>query len=204
MGRNMVTRNEYEEILICLFENGVIDDVNLNEKQAKLFIDAFYQWKIETEQCKLLQSEIGTLKVILNQRQEPIVSGRVLYEFLEIKTPYTQWFNRMCKYGFVEDIDYTLVSQKCETNNSKNPFTEITDHILKIDMAKEISMLQRNEKGKQARHYFIEIEKQFNSPEIIMARALKMADNKINNLQNENIELKRTVKAIINQLENLL
>ena len=125
------------------------------------------------------------IKVEVNENQEPIVSGRNLHEVLEIKTPYTQWFERMVEYGFGENVDFALVSQKCETNNPKNPYTEITDHAIKLDMAKEICMLQRSEKGRMTRKYFIEVEKELNSPEKIMARALKIAENKLNEAANK-------------------
>lgn len=113
------------------------------------------------------------------------VSGRELHEFLEIGTQYTKWFNRMTEYGFEENQDYGLLSQKRLTNNPKNPYTEITDHTLTIDMAKEISMIQRNKQGKRARRYFLQVEKAWNSPEMIMKRALQFADNKINDLQTQ-------------------
>lgn len=74
----------------------------------------------------------------------PTILGRDLHEALEVKTPYTQWFDRMAEYGFTENADFILVSQKCETNNPKNPHTTITDHQLTIDMAKEICMIQRS------------------------------------------------------------
>lgn len=112
----------------------------------------------------------------------PTISGRELHEFLGVNERYTQWFKRMCEYGFTENIDYLLLSEKAETNNPKNPFATITNHQLTIDMAKELCMLQRNEKGKQARTYFIELEKQWNTPELVFARALKMADRKIESL----------------------
>lgn len=99
------------------------------------------------------------IKIDVNAEQEAVVSGRELHEILEIKTPYTQWFERMVEYGFVENQDFALVSQKCETNNPRNPFTEKIDHAIKLDMAKEIAMIQRTEKGKQVRQYFIECEK---------------------------------------------
>lgn len=111
------------------------------------------------------------------------VSGRELHEFLEIGTQYTKWFDRMTEYGFEENQDYGLLSQKRLTNNPKNPYTEYVDHAMTIDMAKEISMIQRNEKGKLARRYFIEVEKAWNSPEMIMKRALQIADKKIDDLQ---------------------
>ena len=114
---------------------------------------------------------------------KPTVSGRELHEALEINTPYTQWFGRMTEYGFSEDEDYTLVSQKCETNNPKNPITVRYDHQLTIPMAKELCMLQRNEKGKQFRQYFIKVEEAWNSPEMIMKRALDYANESVKKLQ---------------------
>ncbi len=123
------------------------------------------------------------LKVEVNENQEQVISGRVLYEFLGIRTQYTKWFDRMCNYGFVENEDYLLVSQKSLTNNSKNPYTEITDHILKMDMAKEISMIQRNEKGKQARQYFIQIEKEFHKSSLPISNVLLLADKRISELE---------------------
>ncbi len=125
------------------------------------------------------------LKIEINENQEPIVSGRMLHEFLEIATPYKKWFDRMIEYGFVENIDFATVGQKCPIANGG--YQEVTDHAIKLDMAKELSMIQRNEKGKQARQYFIGIEKEWNSPEKVMARALVLANKKIES-QNSIIE----------------
>lgn len=87
------------------------------------------------------------------------VSGRELHKFLEIGTQFTKWFERMIGYGFDINSDFRLVSQKRITNNPKNPYTIETDYEITLDMAKEISMIQRSEKGKQARQYFINCEK---------------------------------------------
>ena len=114
---------------------------------------------------------------------KPTVSGRELHEALGINTPYTQCFGRMTEYGFTEDEDYILVSQICETNNPKNPCTTIMNHQLTIPMAKEICMLQRNDKGKQFRQYFIRVEEAWNSPEMIMKRALDYANENVKRLQ---------------------
>lgn len=122
-----------------------------------------------------------------NDNGQVVVSGRELHGFLEIKTQYTKWFERMIEYGFEENKDYILDSQKRLTNNPKNPTTQILDHALTISMAKEISMIQRNAKGKQARRYFIHVEEAWNSPEMIMKRALQIADKKIVSLE-EKIE----------------
>lgn len=123
------------------------------------------------------------LKIEVNSNQEQTVSGRELHMFLGIETQYTKWFDRMREYGFAENMDFILVSQKCPTNNPKNPWTERTDHIMKLDMAKELCMLARNEKGKQARQYFLEVEREWNSPEKVMARALKLAEAKLNEVK---------------------
>lgn len=124
------------------------------------------------------------IKIDVNENQEPIVNGRELYEALEIKTPYTQWFDRMKEYGFVENTDFCTVSQKCEIANGG--YQEKINHAMKLDMAKEIAMIQRNERGKEVRQYFIQVEKDFNSPEKVMARALKIAENNLNVLKLEN------------------
>ncbi|AKP82468.1 P1-type antirepressor [Streptococcus pyogenes] len=121
------------------------------------------------------------INITVNDNHEPVVSGRDLHKVLEIKTQYTKWLERMSEYGFVENEDFMAISQKRLTAQGNQ--TEYTDHILKLDMAKEIAMLQRNEKSKQVRKYFIQIEKDFNSPEKIMARALLMADKKVHKLE---------------------
>lgn len=121
------------------------------------------------------------INVTLNENQEPVVSGRDLHKVLEIKTQYTKWLERMSEYGFVENEDFMAISQKRLTAQGNQ--TEYTDHVLKLDMAKEIAMLQRNEKSKEVRKYFIQVEKDFNSPEKIMARALLIADKKVHKLE---------------------
>ena len=118
-----------------------------------------------------------------NESGEVIISGRDLHEFLEIKTEYRKWFPRMAGYGFIENQDYIRVSQKCPPQGGVQ---EIVDHAIKLDMAKEIAMIQRNEKGKQARQYFIAVEKAWNSPEMIMKRALEIANRNVQNLKLEN------------------
>lgn len=98
------------------------------------------------------------IKIEVNGNQEQLVSCRELHEFLEIGTEYAKWFNRMCEYGFVENIDFAVIVKNDENPNVGRPQT---DHAIKLDMAKEIAMIQRSEKGKQARQYFIEVEKKF-------------------------------------------
>ena len=88
------------------------------------------------------------------------VSLRELHEKLGVKSKFNDFAKRMCGYGFEENIDFILVTQKKVTNNPKNPFTEQTDYIITIDMAKEICMIQRSGIGREFRKYFIECEKQ--------------------------------------------
>lgn len=121
------------------------------------------------------------INVTLNENQEPVVSGRQLHQALGVKTRYNDWFNRMIDYGFAENEDYLAITQKRVT--AQNNETTFNDHVLKLDMAKEIAMIQRTDKGKEVRQYFIQVEKDFNSPEKIMARALKIADRKIIKLE---------------------
>lgn len=116
------------------------------------------------------------------------LSARELHEFLEVKTKYKDWFPRMCEYGFSENSDYRAIAQKRAT--AQGNMTTFIDHEISLDMAKEIAMIQRNEKGKEARQYFIEVEKQWNSPERIIARGLIESQKMIENLNKQVIELK--------------
>lgn len=117
------------------------------------------------------------IPINMNHPERITVSARDLHEFLEVKDPYRNWFPRMCEYGFEEDKDFRTFL--CETSSGRPKHdAEIT-----IDMAKELCMLQRNEKGKQARQYFIQLEKDWNSPEKVMARALQIANKKLQVLE---------------------
>ena len=129
---------------------------------------------------------------IIERDGRQLVSGRELHEFLEIRTKYKDWFRRMVEYGFEEEIDFIRVAQKRATNNLKNPVTTVIDHAISIDMAKEISMIQRTEKGKIARQYFINCEKKLKevkklSPMELMElqfKALKEQKEKISQVEN--------------------
>ncbi len=96
------------------------------------------------------------ITVSTNEKHEPIVSGRNLHQALGVNSNYTTWFNRMCEYGFAENSDYNvcLPNLESETRGGKNK----QDHILSLDMAKEIAMIQRTDKGKEVRQYFIQGE----------------------------------------------
>ena len=98
------------------------------------------------------------------------VSARDLHKFLEITERFSSWFERMLQYGFVENIDY----QGCEFFNTLANQT-LTDYAITFDCAKEISMIQRSKKGKEAREYFIECEKQLRSGKFALPTTYKEA-----------------------------
>ena len=119
--------------------------------------------------------------------EQPTVSARELHEGLNIGTQYTKWFERMLEYGFSENIDFIAISQKRLTAQGNT--TTYVEHQVSIDMAKQICMLQRTEQGRKYRQYFLDLEKAWNTPEQIFARALKMADKEIDKLKNHNAKL---------------
>ncbi len=134
------------------------------------------------------------LKVTVNENQEQVISGRELHMFLDIGTEYAKWFERMCEYGFREGEDFNSVKiDEVRQEGNRTVKRQLVNHIMKLDMAKELCMLARNEKGKQARHYFLEVEREWNSPEKVMARALNIANNTINNLKLENSMQKQMI-----------
>ena len=107
-----------------------------------------------------------------NENGEVKISGRQLHMFLEVQTRYNDWFARMCEYGFVEGEDYYSNLSKTSELGGR----PATDHLMTLSMAKELAMLQRTEKGKEARRYFIRIEEEWNTPERVMARALRFSE----------------------------
>lgn len=120
------------------------------------------------------------------ENDRPAVSARDLHDFLEVKTAYKDWFPRMCEYGFTSGEDFNPLKIERVQNEGERVVTRtVDDAVLTIDMAKEICMIQRNEKGKLARQYFIQLEKDWNSPEKVMARALQIAERKIKNLEDK-------------------
>lgn len=114
---------------------------------------------------------------------QPTVSARELHEFLEVGTAYKDWFPRMCEYGFERGRDFNpLKNEQVRFEGNRTVKRTVDDAEITIDMAKELCMLQRNERGKLARQYFLQLERDWNSPEKVMARALQIAEKKISAL----------------------
>lgn len=115
-------------------------------------------------------------------KDQPTVSARELHEGLEIGTKFVTWFERMCEYGFSEGNEFFPKLGKTSEQGGRPS----TDYEISIDMAKQICMIQRTDKGKQYRQYFIDLEKAWNTPEQVMARALRIANGEIEKLKADN------------------
>ena len=123
------------------------------------------------------------IKVTVNDNHEPIVSARQLHKTLEVKTRFSQWVEQNFK-GFEENYDFCSVVTTTQLNQYGGT-KELQDYALSLDTAKHLAMMSKTDKGKEVRQYFIKVEKDFNSPEKIMARALLMADKKIHKLETQ-------------------
>lgn len=131
------------------------------------------------------------------EAEQPTVSARDLHEALEINTRFNDWFSRMAEYGFENGVDFNLLkNEKVRLEGNREVKRDIMDYQISVDMAKQICMIQRSEKGKQYRQYFIDLEKAWNTPEQIFARALKMADQKIEKLKETNAGLLEDVERM--------
>lgn len=122
-------------------------------------------------------------QVIRVDENSMTISARDLHEALEIQKRFSAWFEANAK-GFVEGEDFTSVPTSTVVNNGAS--RELEDYQLTVDMAKHLCLMSHTEKGKECRQYLIDLEKAWNTPEQIMARALKIADQKINHLTEQN------------------
>lgn len=135
-------------------------------------------------------------KEIIKINNDGLVSARELHEFLEVGRDFTSWIKgRINKYGFIENVDFTIVSLIHQNGGIKGGDRKSVDYIITIDMAKELSMVENNERGREARKYFIQVEKAWNSPEMIMKRALEIANKQVENLKLENAEKTQIIET---------
>lgn len=108
--------------------------------------------------------------------EQPTVSARELHKALAIEKRFSAWFETNSQ-GFVEGEDFTSVLTGTVVNNGAR--RELQDYQLSVDMTKHICLMSRTEKGKQCRQYLIDLEKAWNTPELVMARGLKAAQKMI-------------------------
>ncbi|ENZ5663127.1 antA/AntB antirepressor family protein [Enterococcus hirae] len=142
------------------------------------------------------------IKVTTNENNDQLVSGRELHEFLKVRTTYTRWFERMAEYGFTENVDFTVIAKNVRDETAFGGTRKLTDHAMKLDMAKEISMIQRTEKGKQARQYFIQVEKEYKQQLLDTSKLspeLQMFQGIFNAVAKQELETKR----LATQMENI-
>ncbi|HEO8289118.1 TPA: phage antirepressor KilAC domain-containing protein [Streptococcus agalactiae] len=141
------------------------------------------------------------INVTLNENQEPVVSARDLHKELKVKTRFSEWVKQNFKI-LEEGYDFSPVVTTTQLNQYGGT-KELQDYALSLDAAKNLAMVSKTDKGKEVRQYFIQVEKDYNSPEKIMARALLMADKKITNLTMENNQLQLDLKEAQKQARYL-
>ena len=131
---------------------------------------------------------------ITEQNGEQAVSARVLYEFLEVKTEFVKWCERMFEYGFTEEQDFSPILTKSTGGRPS------TDYALTLDCAKEIAMLQRTERGKQARQYFIEVEKRYRAAQPATLSTLDILEMSIRQMRAQEVRV-AAVEAKVAEVE---
>lgn len=133
------------------------------------------------------------MKSLINiqvKNDSQLVSARDLHKALNYQSRFSRWVEQNFRQ-FQKGVDYTSVHSCTEVqNNGGVQMRELQDYLLTIDMAKELCMMSYTEKGKEVRKYFIQVEKDWNSPDMIMQRALSISKQRIEALQNENAAMK--------------
>lgn len=133
---------------------------------------------------------------VKNDRQ--LVNARDLHKGLEVKRRFSAWWEQNSK-SFEENEDFTSVlTSTVVANGARKP---IQDYLVTIDMAKELCMMSKTEKGKEVRKYFIQVEKDWNSPDMIMHRALEVSNSRIKLLTAKNQSLASKNKDLQDQID---
>ncbi|MBG1278596.1 phage antirepressor KilAC domain-containing protein [Lactococcus lactis] len=129
------------------------------------------------------------IKISSNENGEQVVSARELHKGIGVKTRFSLWWEQNSRM-LIENEDFTSVVSTTEVqNNGGVQLRELQDYALTIDTAKHLAMQSQTEKGREYRTYFIQVEKAWNSPDMVMKRALQIADKRVIALQNENNQL---------------
>lgn len=126
------------------------------------------------------------IKISSNENDEQVVSARELHKGIEVKTRFSLWWEQNSKF-LIENEDFTSVVSTTVVNNGAK--RRLQDYALTIDTAKHLAMQSQTEKGREYRKYFIQVEKAWNSPDMVMKRALQIADKRVIALQIENNHL---------------
>lgn len=134
------------------------------------------------------------------ENDKPVISARELHKQVGSTERFASWFDRQLQFGFEEYEDFTSVKSFTVVNNGAK--RELDDYHLTVDMAKQICMIQKNEKAKLIRKYLIEIEKLWNSPEQILARAMKILQSQNEQLQSDLNQAVIKIEAHENTIKN--
>ena len=152
----------------------------LTEKE----LENFDRCWIYTGMVKEKRNEMNELIKVNYEDEKTTLSARDLHTRLEIATQFKDWFPRIAEYGFVDGADFNpLTFEQVQTEGGREVKWMIKDYEITLDMAKEICMLQKTAKGKEVRTQLIELEKRWNDPAQVMARALRIADKTIESLK---------------------
>ncbi|MDN5475258.1 MAG: phage antirepressor KilAC domain-containing protein [Lactococcus lactis] len=127
------------------------------------------------------------IKISSNENDEQVVSARELHKGIEVKTRFSLWWEQNSKF-LIENEDFTSVVSTTVVNNGAR--RQLQDYALTIDTAKHLAMQSQTEKGREYRNYFIQVEKAWNSPDMVMKRALQIADKRVLALESQNEEMK--------------
>lgn len=147
-----------------------------------------------------------SISVFENADGKQCVSARELHEKLESNERFSKWWDRFSGYGFIENVDFMRGCTKKYA--PKNQFTselqeiELEDYEITIEMAKQICMLQRSDKGREYREYFLNLEKAWNSPEAIMSRALQIANKTLEDAKNQIVIQQKQIEELTPDAES--
>lgn len=129
------------------------------------------------------------IKISSNENDEQVVSARELHKGLGLKKQFSDWWKQNSKL-LIEHEDFMGTPQSYPIKNGNGRIQLLDDYALTIDTAKHLAMQSQTEKGREYRTYFIQVEKAWNSPDMVMKRALQIADKRVLALESQNEEMK--------------